>query len=84
MILRATYKSRGLHWEGVVKDEAGKVVWTCGHPHKNRDHGREDYGGSAVGCAKAELTRRGMGEDERGFVDRRSRWLPGNKVEIAA
>lgn len=82
MILKATYKRSGSGWEGVKDDATLAILWTCGHYHKNRDHGREDYGGSAVGCAKREIDRRAMGEDERGFIDGRARRLPINRVEF--
>lgn len=43
-------------WQGVLRDETGRVVWTCEHKHGNRDmSGR--FGISARRCAENELHR---------------------------
>ena len=59
--LKPGYKTRGHRWEGVLKDETGRITWTCGHSHLNRDHGSRLHGPSAVECAKEYRSRvRGM------------------------
>ena len=60
--LKASYrKTPGDYWEGVLRDEHGNVVWSCGHSHKCRDynHSRLFHSrGAAMYCARDELKRR--------------------------
>ena len=54
-MLRVTYRKNGYGWEGVLKDEAGRVVWACGHIHRNRDISSGFAGKSAKSCAQGEV-----------------------------
>lgn len=56
-MLKVAYRKNGDGWEGVLKDGIN-VVWTCGHYHRNRDHGSKFSGSSACECARKELLRR--------------------------
>ncbi len=45
-------------WEGVVKDDKGKIVWACGHAHDCRDYNHcwvYVHKGAAMYCSKAQL-----------------------------
>lgn len=75
----ATYTGRSGLWHGAIK--AGKkVVWTCGHNHRNRDQGSKFAGRSACGCAKSALAYAVMTDGElavrRSEIDayNRQRW----------
>lgn len=43
------------HWEGVLRDSKGKVVWACGHLHHARDIDMRGANVSARTCACNEL-----------------------------
>lgn len=42
----------GDRWMGVIR-VGGKIVWECGHSHKNRDQSTVSSGQSASDCARA-------------------------------
>lgn len=42
----------GDRWMGVIRVN-GKIVWECGHNHKNRDQSTVSSGQSASACARA-------------------------------
>lgn len=54
MQARATYTGRNGLWHGAIK-VGGKVVWTCGHNHHNRDQGSRTWGRAACECSKSAL-----------------------------
>ncbi|QQM15095.1 hypothetical protein SEA_BANQUO_7 [Gordonia phage Banquo] len=56
--MRASYRRAGQRWEGVIRDDAGKVVQACGHVHRNRDDGNATWGRSARECAAFMLADR--------------------------
>lgn len=41
-------------WQGVIRVN-GKIVWTCGHHHTNRDQSSWTNGRSALSCARVCL-----------------------------
>lgn len=43
------------HWEGVLRDGSGRVVWACGHLHKCRDQNSRIHGKAARRCAEEAL-----------------------------
>lgn len=43
------------HWEGVLRDGSGRVVWACGHLHKCRDENSRIHGKAARRCAEEAL-----------------------------
>jgi len=43
------------HWEGVLRDRSGRVVWACGHLHKCRDENSRIHGKAARRCAEEAL-----------------------------
>lgn len=45
------------HWEGVLRDAKGNIVWRCGHLHKARDIDMRGAKVSARTCACNELKR---------------------------
>lgn len=51
------------HWEGVLRDGSGRVVWACGHLHKCRDQNSRIHGKAARRCAE-EALRLGEGHAE--------------------
>jgi len=55
---KTTLEAHGTNcqWEAVLKDEAGKIVWACGHHHRCRDNSA--YEDTAWRCAGRELNRR--------------------------
>lgn len=46
------------HWEGVIRDTKGKIVWACGHLHHARDIDMRGAAVCARTCANNELKRR--------------------------
>lgn len=61
-MLKISYRrTKNERWEGVLKDEAGAVVWSCGHNHECRDYNHSKWyahTGAARYCARDELARR--------------------------
>jgi hypothetical protein len=48
-------------WTGALRDDAGNVVWECGHLHECRDQNNSRihrHTGAARKCARAELLKR--------------------------
>lgn len=62
--MRASTQGKPGSYEGVLRDEKGHVVWSCGHGHRNR--GNDSHSGpygvhfnkAALSCAREELQRR--------------------------
>lgn len=59
MSYKASYRrlQSGL-WEGVVKNDNGRVIWACGHAHKCRDYNHSRYyqaAGAAMRCATEQV-----------------------------
>lgn len=60
---RATYTGRNGLWHGAIKVGA-KVVWTCPHNHRNRDHGSHINGRAASACSASALRYALMTDEE--------------------
>jgi hypothetical protein len=53
-MLRISYTGGPGAWEGVVRDDAGDVVISCGHKHPNRDSATT-YRSAAMRCMRSQV-----------------------------
>lgn len=50
--MRASVMRSGENWVATHRDEKDKVVWSCGHLHRNRDASTGRSGMSALDCSR--------------------------------
>jgi len=83
-LLKVSYrKTPSDNWEGVLRDDKGKIVWACGHSHKCRDYNHSRYyshQGAARYCAENEYRRR---QDAEGVTRTAIRITPDGTSHVA-